>query len=108
MRGPTQKSWAIRCGIPTAIPSSSRLSGTRKACRCSENPRSPDSKQARNMVQVNITQGEFGTLPDGRRATLYTLVNPNGLIVKISDFGGVITEIHTPDRDGKFADINLG
>lgn len=59
-------------------------------------------------MQANMTQGEFGTLPDGRRATLYTLVNPHGLIVKISDFGGVITEIHTPDRDGKFADINLG
>nr|WP_229428283.1 aldose epimerase family protein [Massilia soli] len=47
-------------------------------------------------------------MPDGRRASLYTLVNPNGLIVKISDFGGVITEIHTPDRHGKFSDINLG
>ena len=59
-------------------------------------------------MQANITQGEFGTLPDGRRATLYTLANANGLVVKISDFGGVITEIHTPDRDGRFADINLG
>ena len=59
-------------------------------------------------MQANITQSDFGTLPDGRHATLYTLVNPNGLIVKISDFGGVITEIHTPDRDGKFVDINLG
>lgn len=59
-------------------------------------------------VQSNITQAGFGTLPDGRRATLYTLVNANGLVVKISDFGGVIAEIHAPDRDGNFADINLG
>jgi len=59
-------------------------------------------------VQASITQAPFGSLPDGRIATLYTLSNRNGLIVKITDFGGIITEIHAPDRDGKLADITLG
>ena len=59
-------------------------------------------------MQPSITKAPFGRLPDGRHATLYTLTNGNGLIVKITDFGGIITEIHAPDRDGKFADIVLG
>ncbi len=59
-------------------------------------------------MQPSITKAPFGFLPDGRAATLYTLTNPNGLVVKISDFGGIITEIHTPDRAGNFADIALG
>ncbi|MFP5391216.1 MAG: aldose epimerase family protein [Gammaproteobacteria bacterium] len=59
-------------------------------------------------MQASITSAPFGTLPDGRQVTLYTLTNSNGLVVKVSDFGGVITEIHVPDRDGQFADIALG
>lgn len=59
-------------------------------------------------MQASITTSPFGQLPDGRPATLYTLTNPNGVVIKITDFGGVITEIHVPDRDGNFADIALG
>lgn len=59
-------------------------------------------------MQASITSAPFGVLPDGRAATLYTLTNRNGLVVRITDFGGIITEIHTPDRDGNFADIALG
>jgi len=59
-------------------------------------------------MHATITPAPFGALPDGRPATLYTLTNRHGLRVKISDFGGVVTEIHTPDRDGQFADIVLG
>lgn len=59
-------------------------------------------------MPASITSAPFGALPDGRRATLYTLTNRNGLVVKITDFGGIITEIHTPDRDGVLADIALG
>ena len=59
-------------------------------------------------LPATITAAPFGALPDGRSATLYTLTNPNGLVVKITDFGGIITEIHTPDRHGRLADIALG
>jgi aldose 1-epimerase len=30
------------------------------------------------------------------------------MVVKITDFGGIITEIHVPDRDGMLADVALG
>jgi aldose 1-epimerase len=59
-------------------------------------------------VRASITESPFGHLPDGRAAKLYTLTNRNGLIIKITDFGGAITEIHAPDRHGHLADIVLG
>lgn len=59
-------------------------------------------------MQSSITKAPFGRLPDGRPATLYTLTNRNGIILKITDFGGIITALHTPDRDGNMADIVLG
>jgi len=59
-------------------------------------------------MQASITKAPFGQLPDGRAASLYTLTNRHGLVVKISDFGGVITQLWAPDRDGKLADIVLG
>jgi len=59
-------------------------------------------------VQNGITQEPFGTLPDGRQVTRYTLRNDSGMVVKVLDFGGIISEIHVPDRDGTFADVALG
>jgi aldose 1-epimerase len=59
-------------------------------------------------MQATITESPFGKLPDGREATLYTLTNANGMIAKISNLGGVITELHVPDRDGVLADVCHG
>ena len=50
----------------------------------------------------------FGTLADGTPVDLYTLTNRNGLVVKITNFGGRITELHVPDRKGKLGNITLG
>lgn len=39
---------------------------------------------------------------------LYTLTNANGMIVKISNFGGVIQSVFVPDKNGKLEDVVLG
>jgi len=54
-----------------------------------------------------ITTEEFGSI-DGRHVSLYTLTNHLGLVAKFTNFGGILTEMHTPDRKGKLADIVLG
>ncbi|WP_026354710.1 aldose epimerase family protein [Massilia niastensis] len=59
-------------------------------------------------MHTGITQAPFGQLPDGASITQFTLANANGMVVKIIDFGGVITELHAPDREGRFADVVLG
>jgi aldose 1-epimerase len=60
------------------------------------------------QAQTGITQAPFGTLPDGRPVTQFTLANRRGMRARILDFGGIITEIHVPDRDGRLADVALG
>jgi aldose 1-epimerase len=59
-------------------------------------------------VHTDITRAPFGTLPDGAQVSQFTLTNAAGMIVKILDFGGIITQIHVPDRAGRFADVALG
>ena len=59
-------------------------------------------------VQTGITQAPFGYLPDGAAVTQFTLTNAHGMVAKIIDFGGIITELHAPDREGRLADVVLG
>jgi aldose 1-epimerase len=55
-----------------------------------------------------IQQSGFGTLGDGTPLHLYTLTNNAGVTVKITDYGGIIVSLETPDRNGKLADVVLG
>jgi len=45
---------------------------------------------------------------DDKEVFLYTLTNKNGVSVKISNYGGIITSILAPDKNGKLGDIVLG
>lgn len=63
---------------------------------------------AKAVAQLSVTEAPFGKLPSGEQTTLYTLTNANGLVVKLSNFGGTITSISIPDRTGKMGDIILG
>jgi len=55
-----------------------------------------------------ISSESFGTLPDGREATLYTLVNKRGTTLRVTDYGGIITELHVAGRDGTMGDVVIG
>lgn len=38
----------------------------------------------------------------------FTFKNKNNITVRIINYGGIITDICVPDKNGKVADINLG
>ncbi|UCF21581.1 MAG: galactose mutarotase [Gemmatimonadota bacterium] len=50
----------------------------------------------------------FGTMPDGRAVQLYTLTNAHGARARITDYGGIVTHLFVPDRNGELADVVLG
>ena len=54
---------------------------------------------------MSITKEFYGSLADGREVYRYTLTNKNGLKIKVLNYGGVVTELWTPDRRGGFTDI---
>ena len=57
---------------------------------------------------MNLEHSHFGTLPDGRRVTLFTLTNANGMRVRLIDFGAITVSVETRDRLGRSADVTLG
>ncbi|MBM3823427.1 MAG: galactose mutarotase [Verrucomicrobia bacterium] len=57
---------------------------------------------------MKIDEAVFGQLPDNTTARLYTLRNSNGMVVKVTDYGLIITEIHVPDRQGRLGNVALG
>jgi aldose 1-epimerase len=59
-------------------------------------------------MEHKITKQLYGHTPDGQDVIEYTLVNRNGLIMKVINLGCTITEIHVPDRNGQFDDVVLG
>ena len=55
-----------------------------------------------------ITKSRWGALPSGEEIDLYTLRNTKGMEASITNYGGRLVTLKTPDRDGRFADIVLG
>ncbi len=59
-------------------------------------------------AKPTVTSEPFGELPDGSTVKLYTLTNDNGLVLKVMDYGAIVTKFLVPDRDGNLGDIVLG
>jgi len=58
--------------------------------------------------QMKIEKKLFGKTPEGMPVDLYTLTNANGMQVKITNYGGIITNIFVPDKNGLLGDVVLG
>ncbi len=69
---------------------------------------SPVLSHASDAGQGSVTASRFGKLPDGQPVTLYTLRNAGGAEAKITNYGGIVTSLKVPDRDGKIDDVVLG
>ena len=57
---------------------------------------------------MEVTQEKFGATSDGQEVTLYTMKNENGMVVKITNYGGIVTELWVPDKGGVLGDVVLG
>jgi aldose 1-epimerase len=58
--------------------------------------------------KVKITKTAFGTMPDGTQIDLYTMTTPKGVSASITNYGGIVVSLKTPDKAGKSGDIVLG
>lgn len=61
-----------------------------------------------NNPKGTITESAFGTLPDGTPVELYTLRNSHGMEATITTYGGIVTTLKVPDKQGRFSDVVLG
>ena len=68
----------------------------------------PSTKKGNQKMTAKIQKSAFGKMPDGAAVDLYTLTNGKGMVAKITSYGALLTELHTPDRDGKLGNVVLG
>ncbi len=57
---------------------------------------------------MELKRDVFGNARRGEKIFLYTLRNDHGVTIKISNYGGIITSIKTPDKKGEKENIVLG
>ena len=57
---------------------------------------------------MSIEKKAFGKTEDGKEVDLYTLTNDNDLKAQITNYGGIVTSLQVPDRDGNLGDIVSG
>jgi aldose 1-epimerase len=77
---------------------------------CGEKPVTRDSEdtQKGETTKMSIIKSDFGKTKEGQPVDLYTLTNASGMTVKITNYGGIVTSLQVPDKNGKFDDVVLG
>jgi len=65
------------------------------------------SPQNTTESKMRIKKEDWGKA-DNKNVYLFTITNVNGISIKVSNYGGIITSILTPDKNGDMDDIVLG
>lgn len=72
----------------------------------------PDKKPSGESIIehgiLSISQTPFGVTSDGDSVTQFILSNQSGMEVRILNYGGVVTHLFVPDKDGVLEDVVLG
>ncbi len=61
-----------------------------------------------SQQKPKVTKSAYGTTQDGQAVDMYTITNSHGVEIKAITFGGIITSLQVPDKNGKMADVVLG
>jgi aldose 1-epimerase len=59
-------------------------------------------------ARPQIQKEAYGKTAEQEAVELYTLTNAKGASVKILTYGGIVTSLKVPDRNGKLGDVVLG
>lgn len=70
-------------------------------------PETKDSTITSSKKTYSMSEQPFGVIGN-EKVIQYTLTNPNGMMVKILNYGGTVTNIMVPDKNGNIGDVVLG
>lgn len=68
----------------------------------------PASPPVTSVAKASVARADFGKMPDGTVIELFTLTNASGMTVSAMNYGGIVTAIKVPDRNGELDDVALG
>ena len=60
------------------------------------------------MAVASIEVMEFGVTKYGEKAKKFILKGAGGVVLEVSDYGGKVVRLFTPDRDGAMKDVVVG
>ncbi|MFY0255053.1 aldose epimerase family protein [Chitinophaga sp. 30R24] len=76
------------------------------SCNNKTAPQKEENMDSSVIAATEIAPRSFGQ-SDGQEVLQYTLKNSNGMEVKILNYGGIITDIITPDKQGQKGNVVL-
>lgn len=94
---PSRVAWVSLFAITTLVAACDRTSDGEG--------RMPES---RHQNEGSAEREQFGMLPDGTPIDVITLTNLHAMEVRAITYGGIITALRVPDRNGDLADVVLG
>jgi aldose 1-epimerase len=77
------------------------------ACNNSTESKNEKKETENTDMKASIQEKPFGTF-EGKTVTEYTLTNAHGMQVSVINYGGTITKIVTPDKNGAMEDVVTG
>ena len=77
------------------------------ACNDSNNTNANTMEQNDSTKKYSFTEKPYGQA-EGKEITQYTITNPSGVQVSIINYGGTVTELLVPDKNGAKGDVVLG
>jgi len=92
-----------RCAFGITIISLATLSVQCKSDKKMDATTTQETKDA-----VTIVKSDYGTTPKGEKVDSYKLKNQNGMEVDIITFGGRITDLKVPNKDGVSENVVIG
>jgi aldose 1-epimerase len=66
------------------------------------------AKKNKEQGKMSVKVEPFGKTADGQTVDIVTMTNSNGLVAKVTNYGGILVSMETPDRNGKMGDIVFG
>lgn len=77
-------------------------------CKDAKKNKEPETDSQSNQRAMKIKQSDFGKTADGKAIMKYTISNSEGLEMSVISYGGIITSLKVPDKNGNYEDIVLG
>lgn len=96
----------VVCSI-VAIATVALVLGSGSALAAKHKGKHGKSGKGKTSHGLSISRQSWG-VANGKAVDLYTLRNSHGMIVKITNYGGVVQSIWVPDRRGVLKDVSLG
>ncbi len=79
------------------------------ACNNATDKKTNETSDTKTNTDTTMpANSAFETTVDGKQTNLYVLKNHNGMQVSITNYGGRITGLMVPDKNGKMTDVVVG